>query len=95
MMRHNIIILVLAMAVLILLMSGDASAMFSDNYRLDWFTAMTGGGGGRAGSTNYAVNLTVGQSATGASSSANYEAGLGYWHGAVAQHHIYLPVIAR
>ena len=81
-----------------LLLAGVALAMESDNYRLDWFTPATGGGGGAASSTNYAVNLTVGQSAIGASGSTNYESCLGYWCGsAVAgvEYNIYLPIISR
>ena len=79
----------------ILLLAGSVLAMSSTNYRLDWFTPMTGGGGGPASSASYAVNLTVGQTAIGASSSANYGAGLGYWYGAVAQFRIFLPVVLK
>ena len=79
----------------ILLLAGSALAMSSTNYRLDWFTPMTGGGGGPASSASYAVNLTVGQTVIGASSSADYGAGLGYWYGAVAQFRIFLPVVLK
>ena len=79
----------------ILLLAGSALAMSSTNYRLDWFTPMTGGGGAPASSASYAVNLTVGQTAIGASSSANYGAGLGYWYGTVARFRIFLPVILK
>ena len=95
MMRRIIILLLLALATLLLLRAGSAGAMFSDNYRLDWFTPMTGGGGGPTGSANYAVNLTVGQAVIGASSSANYGGSLGYWYGAAAQYRIYLPLLLR
>jgi len=77
------------------LLAGSALAMSSSNYRLDWFTPLTGGGGGAASSANYAVNLTVGQTAIGASSSASYGVGLGYWYGAVAQYKVFLPVVLR
>ena len=78
----------------ILLLAGSALAMSSTHYRLDWFTPMTGGGAS-ANSASYAVNLTVGQTAIGVSSSANYGAGLGYWYGAVTQFRIYLPVVLK
>ena len=78
-----------------LLLAGVALAMDSDNYRLDWFTPLTGGGGGAASSTNYAVNLTVGQSAIGASSGTDYEGCLGYWCGAAIEHRVYLPLVVR
>ena len=77
-----------------LLLSGIALAMDSDNYRLDWFTPLTGGGGGAASSTNYAVNLTVGQTASGASTSTNYRGCLGYWCGEV-EYQILLPLVLR
>ena len=74
-------------------------AMSSTNYRLDWFTPLTGGGGGAASSTNYGINLTVGQSAIGGSSSTNYAAGLGYWYGigsgVAQQFQVYLPIVIK
>jgi len=92
-MRRRVTILLALTA--ILLLAGSALAMSSTNYRLDWFTPMTGGGGAPASSASYAVNFTVGQTVIGASSSANYGAGLGYWYGAVAQFRIYLPLVLR
>jgi len=79
----------------ILLLASSALAMSSTNYRLDWFTPMTGGGGAPASSARYAVNFTVGQTAIGVSSSANYGVGLGYWYGAAAQFRIFLPLLLR
>lgn len=78
-----------------LLVAGSVLAMASTNYRLDWYTPLTGGGGGPAGSAHYAVNLTVGQTAIGAASSTHYQVGLGYWYGAAAGYKIYLPVVLR
>ena len=69
-------------------------ALSSDNYRADWFTPLTGGGGGPAGSAHYAVNLTVGQTAMGVSSSSRYQACLGYWCGELF-YRIYLPLVLR
>ena len=92
MMRRLTILLLLT--TLLLLITANAGAMSSDNYRLDWLAPLTGGGG-PAGSANYAVNLTVGQTVIGASSSASYASGLGYWYGAVVQNNIYLPLIQR
>jgi len=81
-----------------LLLAGRARAMSSDHYRLDWFVPLTGGGGGPASSTNYAVNFTVGQSVIGASSNT-YRAYLGYWCGiaeaAAVSYRIYLPLVMR
>jgi hypothetical protein len=83
-------------ALLCILLTGNVLAMSSDNYRLDWFTPLTGGGGGATSSTNYAVNLTVGQTASGTSSSTNYEGCLGYWCGVAAvKYKIYLPLVLR
>jgi len=81
-----------------LLLAGRARAMSSDHYRLDWFVPLTGGGGGPASSTNYAVNFTVGQSVIGASSNT-HRASLGYWCGiaeaAAVSYRIYLPLVMR
>ncbi len=77
-----------------LLLSGVALAMSSDNYRLDWFTPLTGGGGGPASSTNYAVNFTVGQAVIGASASTNYRGCLGYWCGEF-EYRVFLPLVMR
>lgn len=71
-----------------------ASAMSSPNYRLDWFTPLTTGGGGAASSTHYAVNYTVGQVASKASASAHYQASLGYWAGIVS-YRVYLPLVLK
>jgi len=81
--------------VAILLLAGVALAMESDNYRLDWFTPLTGSGGGAASSAHYAANFTVGQTAIGASSSASYGGCLGYWCGAAVEYEIYLPAVLR
>jgi hypothetical protein len=77
------------------LLAGVALAMSSTNYRLEWFTPLTGGGGGPAGSAHYAVDLTVGQSVTGRSASANYGGCLGYWCGGAAGYKAYLPLVLR
>ncbi len=91
-MRRVAILLTVAV---VLLLAGRALAMSSANYRLDWFTPLTGGGGGPAQSAHYAVNFTVGQSAIGMASSSNYGGCLGYWCGAAAEYRIYLPLVLR
>jgi hypothetical protein len=42
------------------------------------------GGGGPMSSANYSVNSSAGQSTIGFSSSASYQAGIGYWYGVSA-----------
>jgi hypothetical protein len=79
----------------LLLLASSALAMSSTNYRLDWFTPLTGGGGGPAGSANYAVNLTVGQTAISSASSASYQACLGYWCGVGRPWRVYLPLVLK
>lgn len=85
----------LILLLLPLLLTGAVSAMESANYRLDWFTPLTGGAGGAASSTNYAINFTVGQSVAGVTSSTDHEVCLGYWCGGAAQYRIYLPLVLR
>jgi hypothetical protein len=83
------------------LLTSGVLAMDSDNYQLDWFTPLTGGGGA-ASSTSYAVAFTVGQTASGASSSANYGGCLGFWckegltvAPAPENYDVYLPLVLR
>ena len=79
----------------LLLLGGNALAMSSANYALDWFVPLTGAGGGPISSANYAVDFTVGQVVVGAASSANYAAGLGYWYGVGENYQIFLPLALR
>ena len=92
-------ILTILVLVTLLLLTGVTLAMESDNYQLDWFTPLTGGGGGAGSSASYAVNFTIGQSAIGTASSASYEGCLGYWCGEAALgsggYKIYLPLVLR
>jgi hypothetical protein len=85
----------LVILVVLLLLASSTLAMSSENYRLDWFTPMTGNGGDKIDSANYAVNFTVGQSVIGASSSTSYEGCLGYWCGTAVEHSVYLPLVMR
>lgn len=94
-MRRRILFIVAGLLIGSLLLTGAALAMDSPGYRLDWFTPLTGSGGGKAHSANYAVNLTVGQTVIGASESASYTACLGYWCGGDVEYHIYLPLVLR
>jgi len=93
--RKHLIPLTIGLLCALLLAGNALAGMSSTNYRLDWFTPLTGGGGGPAASTNYAVNFTVGQAAIGFSASDNYTAGFGYWYGAVGPFRLYLPLVLR
>lgn len=86
--------LMLLLLIGLLLFAGRALAMTSTHYRLDWFTPLTSGGGGAASSTHYAVNYTIGQTASKASASTHYQAGLGYWAGLV-EYRVYLPLVLK
>jgi hypothetical protein len=88
-------ITVLLILLVLLFLAGNAGAMSSPHYKLDWFTPLTGGGGGPASSAHYAVNLTIGQTVIGASSSTGYRAGLGYWYGIAPEFRVYLPVVVK
>lgn len=87
-------LLILLVVIALLFVAGSAAAMTSTHYRLDWFTPLTTGGGGAASSTHYVVNYTVGQTASKASASAHYQAGLGYWAGIVS-YRVYLPLVLK
>lgn len=84
------------LVLLLLLVTQTVLAMTSTTYRLDWFTPLTSNGGGASASTNYAANVTVGQTVRGPSASASYAAGLGYWYGLLDQlRHLFLPIVRR
>ncbi|MCL4487169.1 MAG: hypothetical protein M1570_03445 [Chloroflexi bacterium] len=78
-----------------LLLTSSAFAMSSTNYKLDWFVPGTSGGGGKASSTHYAVDLTVGQTAIVKSTSTNFGVGLGYWYGTLLGGPVYMPLIVK
>jgi len=90
-MKRNAILLAL---VAFLLLASSALAMASANYRLDWYVLLTNGGGGRADSANYHANFTVGQTAIGGATSANYRGCLGFWCARFFRE-TYLPVVLR
>lgn len=80
--------------ILFLLLVGSALAMSSSNYRLDWFTPLTAGGGGAARSASYTAHFTVGQMSATALSSAKYGGCMGYrCRQDVDEYVIYVPVI--
>ncbi len=86
--------LLLTLLALLFLVS-NVLAMQSDNYQLDWFTPLTGGGEA-ASSPTYATNLTVGQSAIGTAFSTNYDGCLGYWCQATGvRRSVYLPIVLK
>jgi len=74
---------------------GGSLALSSTQYRFDWFTPLTTGGGGSANSDQYGINLTIGQAARGTFESANYELCLGYWCGTWLDYPVYLPLVLR
>ena len=75
-----------------LLLVSIASAQSSTNYSLSWYALA--GGGGRAASTNYAMDGTVGQAAVGLSSSTSYRMLSGYWQN-WPDYRIFLPLILK
>jgi hypothetical protein len=88
--------MILLLLVAMLLMASTSLAISSPNFHLDWFTPMTGGGGGPASSTQYAINFTVGQTVVGASASEHYGSGLGYWYGLLSYIiHNFLPLVMK
>jgi len=93
-MNNRTLIVIVGALLCALLLTGVVLAMSSTNYRLDWFTPLTGGGGGAASSTNYGVNFIVGQSAIGVSSSATYGSCLGYWCGEF-EYRVFLPLVLK
>lgn len=56
---------------------GNKTSGASDNYRIDW--QVMPGAAGIGSSTSYGSNITVGQTSTGAGTSASYVVSTGYW----------------
>ncbi len=50
-------------------------------YKIDWYS-INGGGTISASSPSYKLGASAGQSVAGEASSANYNAGIGFWYGA-------------
>ena len=79
----------------LIVLVGNALAMRSNSYWLDWFIPLTSGGGGSANSANNSTNFSVGQTSLGEASSENYTIGLGYWFGTAGEYKIYLPLVIK
>ena len=92
--RRTFLCLALALLCTVLL-AGGVLALSPEQYRLDWFTPLTTGGGGQADSAHYAMHVTVGQAARGVSSSTDYRLCLGYWCGLGFSNRVYLPLVTR
>jgi len=86
--------ILLFVVIVLLLIAGPAAAMISTQYRLDWFTPLTGSGGS-ASSTHYAIYYTAGQAAGGVQASINYKTCLGFWCGRVIESHVMVPVVRK
>lgn len=91
--RRNVRVGLLLLLALTLV--AGAVAMKSSNYRLNWYTPGTSNGGGTSESANYVAHFTVGQTAIGQMSSANYKTDLGYWYGLLRQFRRFLPVVTE
>ncbi len=90
--RSTSVFLLLAF-LLLLLPPSSGTAMFSANFRLDWFAPMTGTGGAST-SLNYNMDLTVGQTVTGPAASTGFAVKLGYWQ-TWQPVTVYLPVAVK
>jgi hypothetical protein len=95
MMKSKIFMVVTVAIVLVLLVSASALAMSSLHYQLNWFTPLSGTGGGPSDTISYSANFTIGQTITGFSSSTGYKAGAGYWVGNDAPYSVYVPLLKR
>ena len=88
-------IVVLVTIVCLVVAVSSALAMSSTNFGLDWFVPLTNGGGGVVKSTNCSVDLTVGQTVIGDTTSDNFKTRLGYWHCEDCAWYNLMPVVVR
>lgn len=79
----------------LLLLVGSAMAMSSANYKLTWFTPLTGNSGRSMSSANYAANFTIGQTVDGTAVNTTYQSCLGYWCGIPMEYKLLLPMILK
>jgi hypothetical protein len=82
-----------AALLVVLLLTGIATAQTSASFDLSWH--VLAGGGGQAAGTTYAANYTVGQGTIGWTDSGSYGAGIGYWYGATGGYRIFLPLVLK
>lgn len=76
-----------------LLLVNIAGAQSSATYDLSWH--VLAGGGGRAASTNYAMDGTLGQAALGVSDGAQHGMSSGYWQNWPGTYVVFLPLILK
>ena len=79
---------------LLILLVQSVQSMSSSNYKLDWFTPLTGSGGS-ASSPIYSISFTVGQTVNKTSTSPLYSAHMGYWAGIMTWFEVFIPVILK
>lgn len=83
-------------ALVALLLVTAAGAQTSASFDMGWH--VLAGGGGRAASTHYAADSTLGQAAVGLSAGAAYRMRSGYWQAFApvqVPYVIYLPLALR
>lgn len=91
-MRWKQIVLIL---IICLMLTNSVMAMSSPNFEIDWMVPLSGGGG-KASSTNYAIHVTIGQTAVGKSESTNFQAAWGFWRGIwQAIWEVFIPVLLK
>jgi len=83
--------------VLILSLLTAAQVMAEDGTRITW--SVLSSGGGRASSSHYTLDFTLGQLAPDLTYSTNYRIGGGFWYvwglPQVTQRFLYLPTILK
>ena len=79
-------------ALLVLALVGMVWAGSSASYAIDWL--VLSGGGARAASGEVTLSISLGQVATGLSSSSSCSLGEGYWYGTSIWTY-YLPIIEK
>jgi hypothetical protein len=76
-----------------LVLMSPSRAMHSDQYAVEW--SAVGTGGWPMGSSQFDLDSTAGQAATGSSESPGYALCAGYWCGAAVEYEVHLPLILR
>jgi hypothetical protein len=99
-MKHTTIsrrVMVIFVVGLLVTGAGWASTAYAQSgggYDLTWST-IDGGGYMFSTGGNYSLGETSGQPDAGAPGGGSYTLAGGFWNGAIAQYHIYLPVVLK
>ena len=92
-MRRRVILAVVLIGLALALLGGGQGVKAGDGYLLE--RSVIAGGGGSLSAGSYTLDGTVGQAETSVLSAGSYQLYGGFWHTALVQYKVDLPVVIR